>query len=116
VAAHRVIKPTPWSHAGLERRGYKKCPYCWRHLVKIEEHVAAHEAGLIGSDGKRRDRTPEEDRRWAERYNGTTATDRFRQERRTFVARSDYRRLLDLPAVDLKAFRRQIDAAVDQER
>lgn len=116
MAARRVIKPTPWSHEGLERRGYKKCPYCWRHLVKIEEHVAAHEAGLIGSDGKRRDRTPAETRRWARRYNGSAATERFRQERRTFVARSDYERLLDLPAVDFKAFRRQVDAVVDQER
>jgi hypothetical protein len=116
VAARREIKPTPWSHEGLERRGYKKCPSCWRHLVKIEEHVAAHEAGLIGSDGKRRNRTPEDRHRWAQRYNGSAATERFRRERREFVARSDYERLLDLPVVDYKAFRKQVDAAVDQDR
>lgn len=113
--AIRRRRPTPWSHEGLERRGYQKCPLCWRHIVKIDEHVAAHEAGLIGPDGKRRDRSAEERRRWAERYNGRAATDRHRQPRRVFVPRAHVVRLLQLPAVDYAAFRTQIDAVVDQE-
>src|SRR2546428_13155366 len=79
VAIRRRREPTPWSHQGLERRGYKKCPLCWRHIVKLDEHIAAHEAGLIGADGKRRDRTPEEPRRWAERFNGRPGTERLPQ-------------------------------------
>ncbi len=114
AAARRAVKPTQWSHEGLEQRGYKKCPYCWRHLVKLEEHITAHEAGLIGSDGRRRDRTPAE-RRWANRYDASVA-ERHRSERRRFVARSEYEELLKLPAVDFKSFRREIDAALDEER
>lgn len=115
VAIRRRREPTPWSHQGLERRGYKKCPLCWRHIVKLDEHIAAHEAGLIGADGKRRDRTPEERRRWAERYNGRPVTERLRQARRTFVPRAQLERLFQLPVVDYAAFRKQLDSVVDQE-
>ena len=55
--ATRQRRVRPWGHDALERRGYHKCPYCWRHLVKIEQHVEAHRAGRIGPDGKRRDRS-----------------------------------------------------------
>src|SRR5438132_1048363 len=115
VAIRRRREPTPWSHQGLERRGYKKCPLCWRHIVKLDEHIAAHEAGLIGADGKRRDRTPEERRRWAERYNGRPVTERLRKARRTFVPRAQLERLFQLPVVDYAAFRKQLDSVVDQE-
>ncbi len=108
-------KVTAWSHEALERRGYKKCQFCWRHLVKIDDHVAAHELGLIGPDGKRRDRTPEERRRWAERYNGNAATERFRSARSMFLPRADYERVLRLPTVDYRIMRTQIDEAVDQD-
>lgn len=111
----RSTRPTHWSHEGLERRGYKKCPYCWRHLVKIEDHVAAHREGRIGPDGKRRDRSLEEQRRWSERSNGTPATERYREPQRTFVPRARYERILRLPPVDLERFREQVDALVDQE-
>lgn len=115
MVTRRRVGPTPWSHEGLEQRGYKKCPYCWRHLVKIEEHVAGHREGRIGPDGKRRDRSPEEQRRWTERSNGSPATERFREIRRTLVPRARYERILRLPPVDLARFREQVDAAVDQE-
>lgn len=106
---------TAWSHEGLERRGYKKCPYCWRHLVKLEQHVAAHKAGLIGSDGKRTDRTPDEARRWGQRYNGSDATERFRAGmKRTFVSRAEVERLLKVSPPD-PSFSREVDAAADQE-
>ena len=114
MAPRRRREPTPWSHEGLERRGYKKCPLCWRHLVKIDEHIAAHEAGLIGTDGKRSDRSPEERRRWAERYNGRPATEPHRQ-RRMFVPRAQLERVLRLPAVDYTALRKELDTIVDQE-
>jgi len=112
MAMRKKREPTPWSHEAYERRGYKKCPLCWRHIVKLDDHIAAHEAGLIGEDGKRRDRTPDEARRWAERYNGRAATAR---PRRTFVGRAQTDELLRLPAVDYRSFRRQVDTAVDQE-
>lgn len=115
MAMRKRREPTRWSHEALERRGYKKCPLCWRHIVKIEDHIAAHEAGLIGADGKRRDRTPEEQRRWADRYNGRLATARRGQPRRTFVPKAQLEDLLRLPVVDYVAFRKQIDAVVDQE-
>src|SRR5438128_10699432 len=115
VAIRRRREPTPWSHQGLERRGYKKCPLCWRHIVKLDEHIAAHEARLIGADGKRRDRSPEERRRCAERYNGRPVTERLRQARRTFVPRAQLARLFQLPVVDYAAFRKQLDSVVDQE-
>ncbi len=108
----RKREPTPWSHEAYERRGYKKCPLCWRHVVKIEAHIAAHEAGLIGADGKRRDRTPDEQRRWAERYDGRPATVRLR---RRFASGTQVDELLRLPAVDYRTFRQQVDSAVDQE-
>lgn len=115
MPARPTTKATAWSHEGLERRGYRKCPFCWRHLVKIEAHVAAHEAGLIGPDGKRRDRTPAERQRWAQRYNGRAASGPQATDRAVFVRRRDYERILRLRPVDLAAFRRQIDAATDQE-
>jgi hypothetical protein len=106
---------TAWSHEGLERRGYKKCPYCWRHLVKIEQHIAAHRAGLIGPDGKRTDRTPEEARRWSQRYNGSDATERFRPGvKRIFASRAAVARLLRVSPAD-PSFGREVDAATDQE-
>jgi len=106
---------TAWSHEGLVRRGYKKCPYCWRHLVKIEQHIAAHKAGLIGSDGKRTDRTPDEARQWEQRYNGKGATERFRAGvKRMFVSRTDVERLLKVSPPD-PTFSREVDAAADQE-
>jgi hypothetical protein len=99
----------------MERRGYKKCPLCWRHIVKIEEHIAAHEAGLIGSDGKRTDRSDAQRRRWAERYNGTAASLQRRSARATSVPRSQYRHLLELAPVDLRKLRAELDAASDPE-
>lgn len=109
-----ATRPTPWSHEGLEQRGYKKCPYCWRHLVKIEEHVAAHEEGRMGPDGKRRDRSEAERRRWAERYNGSPATAAYVRPRQTFAPRAVLERILRLPPVDMDAFARDVDEAVDQ--
>lgn len=103
-----------WTHEGLERRGYKKCPYCWRHLVKIEEHIEGHRQGRIGPDGKRMDRTSAERRRWAERYNGRPATMAHLRPRRTFVPRAVLEEILRLPPVDAKAFSRDVDEAVDQ--
>jgi len=107
----RKPEPSRWSHEGLERRGYRKCPYCWRHLVKIEEHIAAHDAGLIGVDGRRRDRTAAERRRWAERHGGPAIA----QGRRTFVPRKEYERILRLAPIDFLKLRRQIDALVSQD-
>jgi hypothetical protein len=104
-----------WSHAGLERRGYKKCPLCWRHLVKIEDHIAGHEAGLIGPDGKRRDRSLAAQERWGARYNGSPGSHRPPSPRRTFVSRSEYERVLRLPPVEFRTFRKQIDALADQQ-
>lgn len=106
--------PTTWSHEGLERRGYKKCPYCWRHLVKIEDHVAAHEAGLIGPDGRRTDRTPEERRRWSERFNGRPVTARYRTGG-AFIPKARLVEILRLAPVDLGAMRRQMDKLVDPD-
>ena len=107
----RKPEPTPWSHEGLERRGYRKCPRCWRHVVKLEEHIAAHDAGLIGADGRRRDRTPAERRRWAERQTGRADA----SARRTFLPRRDYERILRLAPEDFMEFRRQVDAVASQE-
>ncbi|HEV2249325.1 MAG TPA: hypothetical protein VGT60_02325 [Candidatus Limnocylindria bacterium] len=111
----RKSAPSPWSHAGLERRGYKKCPLCWRHLVKIEEHIAGHEAGLIGPDGKRQDRSLADQERWAARYSGSPASRHARQPRRTFVPRAEYERVLRLPSIDLAALRKEVDSLADQE-
>lgn len=58
--ATRQRRVRPWGHDALERRGYHKCPHCWRHLVKIEQHIEAHRVGRIGPDGRRRDRAPGE--------------------------------------------------------
>lgn len=104
---------TPWSHEGLERRGYRKCPFCWRHVVKLEDHIAAHDAGIIGKDGRRRDRTPDERRKWADRYKDRGIADA--RTRRTFVPREEILRILRLRPIDLKRFRREIDAVVSQE-
>lgn len=114
MAVGRRRAPSPWSHEGLERRGYKKCPYCWRHLVKIEEHVAAHDAGLIGPDGRRMDRSAEERQRWAERFNGRPGSARHRAGR-GFVPRAQIEELLRLPPIDIGAMRRQVDKVVDQD-
>jgi len=86
-----------WTHEGLERRGYKKCPFCWRHLVKIEQHVEAHRTGRIGPDGKRRDRAAEV------RY----------AVRRRWVPRIALRRLAELPPD--RGLLREVDDAADQE-
>lgn len=111
VKTHRG--PTPWSHEGLERRGYRKCPYCWRHLVKIEEHVDAHRAGRIGPNGKRRDRSRDEARRRTEPFDGALATVRFRGGiRRRWVPRADLERLAALPPD--RDLLRDVDKAVDQ--
>ncbi len=107
--------PSRWSHQGLERRGYRKCPFCWRHLVKLEEHVAAHEAGRIGADGKRRDRSATEKRAWAERYNGTAATLRNAAEQAAFVRKARYRAVLELAPVDLVELRHELDGATRPE-
>jgi len=114
MAIRKQRPPSRWSHKGLERRGYKKCPYCWRHLVKIEEHMAAHEAGLIGPDGRRTDRTAEEQRRWAERFNGRPITARYGATR-SFVGRARLEEILGLPPVDVSLMRRQMDKVVDQD-
>lgn len=114
MAVRRRRVPTAWSHEGLERRGYKKCPYCWRHLVKIEDHIAAHEAGLIGPDGRRTDRRPEERQRWSERFNGRPVTARYRTSG-AFVPRARLEEILRLPPVDLAAMRAQMDKLVDQD-
>jgi hypothetical protein len=83
--------------------------------VKIEQHIAAHKAGLIGSDGKRTDRTPEEARQWEQRYNGSGATERFRAgTKRMFVTRTEVERLLKISPAD-PTFTRDVDAAADQE-
>jgi hypothetical protein len=83
--------------------------------VKIEDHIAAHKAGVIGPDGKRRDRTVDERRRWSARYNGTAATERYRLARKVFVPRADYERVLRLPPVDYKTLKKQVDDALEQE-
>jgi hypothetical protein len=107
--------PSPWSHEGLERRGYKKCPYCWRHLVKIDEHIAAHKAGRIGPDGRRRVRGERSARR------GSARRPAFRvgaapvtAGRRVFVGAADVNRILALTPPD-RTFFRDVDGAVDQE-
>lgn len=105
--------PSPWSHAGLERRGYRKCPYCWRHLVKLEDHIAAHLSGMIGTDGRRRDRTPDERRRWAERYTRTVGV--APQAPRRFVPRSALVLLFTHHPIDFRKFRAEIDAVASQE-
>jgi hypothetical protein len=105
--------PSPWSHAGLERRGYRKCPYCWRHLVKLEDHVAAHRSGTIGADGRRRDRTAEERRRWAERIRRTVGG--VPQAPRRFVPRDEFVRLFTHSPIDFQKFRAEIDAMASQE-
>jgi hypothetical protein len=105
--------PTQWSHEGLERRGYRKCPYCWRHLVKLEDHIAAHQSGAIGADGRRRDRTPKERRKWAERYKRSVGA--APQTPRTFVPRSEFVRLFAHAPIDFRKFRAQIDAVATQE-
>jgi len=84
-------------------------------LVKIEDHIAGHEAGVIGPDGRRRDRSPAEQERWAARYNGRPGSHPLRAPRRTFVPRSEYERVLRLPPVEFSAFRKELDALVDQE-
>jgi len=101
-----------WTHDALERRGYHKCPFCWRHLVKLEDHVAAHKAGVIGADGRRRDRTPQERRRWAERYRKPFAN---AGPPREFVPRGEYEHIFGIATVDIHEFRRQIDELASQE-
>jgi len=95
--ATRQRRVRPWSHDALERRGYHKCPYCWRHLVKIEQHVEAHRAGRIGPDGKRRDR----------------GTDERPVVRRRSVPRSALGRVAGLPPD--RTLLREIDEAVEQD-
>jgi hypothetical protein len=90
-------RQSPWSHEGLEQRGYKKCPYCWRHLVKIDQHVEAHRTGRIGPDGRRRDRK----------------ADVRNVIRRRWVGRTALARLAAL-APD-RGLLREVDAAADQE-
>ena len=113
MAARRRVRPTPWSHEGLEQRGYKKCPYCWRHLVKIEDHVAAHKEGRMGPDGKRLDRGLAQQHRWAERYDGSPATEAY-PRRQVFAPRAVLERILRLPPVNMEAFAKDVDEAVDQ--
>ena len=122
------ITATKWSHEGFEGRGYHKCPICPRHLVKIEDHLAAHRAGFIGPDGRRRDRTASEQRRWTERFNGRAATERFRSAfgslaapagavsggREVFVDRAVLRKILELPPLE-PSFTRDVDGAVEDE-
>lgn len=122
------ITPTKWSHEGFERRGYQKCPICPRHLVKIESHLEDHRLGRIGPDGKRTDRTRNERRRWAERFNGRAATERFRSalgsatepvgaasgRREVFVDRSVLRKILELPSLE-PSFTQDVDGAVEDE-
>lgn len=119
---------TKWSHEGFERRGYHKCPICPRHLVKIEDHLAAHQAGLIGPDGRRTGRTASERRRWTERFNGRAATERFRSTlgslaepagatsggREVFVDRSVLLKILQLPSLE-PSFTQDVDGAVEDE-
>lgn len=78
-----------WSAAAMEKRGYRKCPYCGRRLVDLERHVESHREGLFGPDGRRTDRSPEEARRWAQRYNGAPATERFRRSAGSNARASD---------------------------
>ncbi len=109
MATKHAGRPTAWSHAGLVERGYQKCPYCPRHLVKIEEHVAAHRAGRIGPDGRRRDRArgaPQAPT--APAFDGGAMAD----GRRVFVPREDLERLFRLPSLD-PSFTRDVDGAVD---
>lgn len=113
MATRRARDPSPWSHEGLERRGYWKCPYCWRHLVKIEEHVAAHQQGRIGPDGRRRDRRPAAHRRLGPVSDGIR-TEATNAQRQTFVPRAVLERILRLPPIDGDAFARDVDEAVDQ--
>src|SRR5438105_7223216 len=112
VSRGKKRRPTPWSHEALERRGYRKCPFSWRHLVKLEDHIRAHNAGVIGPDGRRRDRSQEERKRWLERYRRPV---RGAQPPRQFVPRSDYERVLGIFSADIHEFRRQIDGLVSQE-
>src|SRR5437899_11451099 len=103
---------SPWSHEGLERRGYHKCPYCWRHLVKLEDHVAARKAGVIGPDGRRRDRTPHDRKRRTVRYQTRVGG---AQPPRQFVPRGEYEHIFGIATADIHEFRRQIDELASQE-
>lgn len=64
----------------LAEKGYVKCPTCRRDIKDADAHQALHDKGIIGDDGKRTDRSKDEAKRWAERYNGTEATEQFRRE------------------------------------
>ncbi len=122
------VAATKWSHEGFERRGYQKCPICPRHLVKIDDHLAAHRDGRIGPDGKRTARGVSERRRWTERFNGRAATERFRAPlgfvsepavatgggREVFVDRSVLLRILELPSLE-PSFTQDVDGAVEDE-
>ena len=93
-------KPSPWSHTSLEARGYRKCRYCWRHLVKINEHEEMHRMGVIGPDGKRTDRTLAEKHLWATRHQRVAGASPVRYPR-TFVRISEVLAVLGRHGPDL---------------
>lgn len=62
----------------LGELGYQRCPTCRRDVKDTEAHTALHKNGTIGDDGRRTDRSAAEAKTWAERFNGSEATEKFR--------------------------------------
>lgn len=69
-----------WAKASkaLAALDYRRCSICSRDMKDLETHADLHARGILGDDGKRTDRSKDEARRWAERYNGREATEKFR--------------------------------------
>ena len=65
--------------AALGEKGYVRCPTCRRDVKDPAGHATLHENGTLGDDGRRTDRSAAEAKTWAERYNGTDATEAFRR-------------------------------------
>jgi len=64
--------------------------------------------------GARRQRKPTQ-RTWTDRRSVRSAIERHQQAPQTFVPRAKLDALFRLPLIDYDAFRKQLDAAVDQD-
>ena len=62
----------------LGELGYSRCLVCRRDVKDTEAHAALHKNGTLGDDGRRTDRSAAEAKTWAERFNGSNATEQFR--------------------------------------